>query len=148
MIWYDKWLQERDLDWFPRMQAMSLTIDEGESEQNELRNLQEKLESTTTLVYTLSQQLVELKEQVLSRTLSWGMGMGNYSHILFSTTTLVYTLSQQLVELKEQVLSRTLSWGVGMGNYSHILFSTTTLVYTLSQQLVELNEQILSCTLP
>ena len=46
------------------MQAMSLTIDEGESEQNELRNLQEKLESTTSLVHTLSQQLVELKEQV------------------------------------------------------------------------------------
>ena len=46
------------------MRAMSLAMDEGESEQNEMRNLQEKLESTTRLVYTLSQQLNELKEQV------------------------------------------------------------------------------------
>lgn len=46
------------------MRAMSLAIDEGESEQNEMRNLQEKLESTTRLVFTLSQQLNELKEQV------------------------------------------------------------------------------------
>ena len=46
------------------MRAMSLAMDEGESEQNEMRNLQEKLESTTRLVFTLSQQLTELKEQV------------------------------------------------------------------------------------
>lgn len=46
------------------MRAMSLAMDEGESEQNEMRNLQEKLESTTRLVFTLSQQLNELKEQV------------------------------------------------------------------------------------
>ena len=39
-------------------------MDEGESEQNEMRSLQEKLESTTRLVFTLSQQLSELKEQV------------------------------------------------------------------------------------
>ena len=39
-------------------------MDEGESEQNEMRSLQEKLESTTRLVFTLSQQLAELKEQV------------------------------------------------------------------------------------
>ena len=49
------------------MRAMSLAMDEGESEQNEMRNLQEKLESTTRLVFTLSQQLNELKEQVKSR---------------------------------------------------------------------------------
>ena len=46
------------------MRAMSLAMDEGESEQNEMRSLQEKLESTTRLVFTLSQQLSELKEQV------------------------------------------------------------------------------------
>ena len=50
---------------------MSLAMDEGESEQNEMRNLQEKLESTTRLVYTLSQQLNELKEQVIRRLCSW-----------------------------------------------------------------------------
>lgn len=49
------------------MRAMSLAVDEGESEQNEMRNLQEKLESTTRLVFTLSQQLNELKEQVKNR---------------------------------------------------------------------------------
>lgn len=50
---------------------MSLAMDEGESEQNEMRNLQEKLESTTRLVYTLSQQLNELKEQVIRHLCSW-----------------------------------------------------------------------------
>lgn len=57
-------IKEHNLEWFPRMRAMSLAIDEGESEQNEMRNLQEKLESTTRLVFTLSQQLNELKEQM------------------------------------------------------------------------------------
>lgn len=57
-------VKEHDLDWFPRMRAMSLAIDEGESEQSEIKNLQEKLESTTRLVYTLSQQLTDLKEQM------------------------------------------------------------------------------------
>jgi len=46
------------------MRAMSLAMDEGESEQNEMRSLQDKLEITTRLVFTLSQQLSELKEQV------------------------------------------------------------------------------------
>ena len=46
------------------MRAMSLAADDGEGEQNELRNLQTQLESTNKLVQTLSQQLSELKEQV------------------------------------------------------------------------------------
>ncbi len=52
------------MDWFPRMRAMSLAADDGEGEQNELRNLQQQLESTNKLVQTLSTQLSELKEQV------------------------------------------------------------------------------------
>lgn len=52
------------MDWFPRMRAMSLVSNEGDSEQNEIRNLQEKLESTMSLVKQLSGQLAELKEQV------------------------------------------------------------------------------------
>ena len=56
--------QEKNLDWFPRMRAMSLAADDGEGEQNELRNLQQQLESTNKLVQTLSSQLSELKEQV------------------------------------------------------------------------------------
>lgn len=56
--------QEHNLDWFPRMRAMSLVSSDGEGEQNEIRNLQEKLESTMRLVANLSGQLTELKEQV------------------------------------------------------------------------------------
>uniref|UniRef100_A0A670JE55 Inositol 1,4,5-trisphosphate receptor n=1 Tax=Podarcis muralis TaxID=64176 RepID=A0A670JE55_PODMU len=57
-------IKERNLDWFPRMRAMSLVSSDSEGEQNELRNLQEKLESTMKLVSNLSNQLSELKEQV------------------------------------------------------------------------------------
>lgn len=57
-------LQELNLDWFPRMRAMSLVSSDAEGEQNEIRNLQEKLESTMKLVCNLSGQLTELKDQV------------------------------------------------------------------------------------
>ena len=56
--------QEHNLDWFPRMRAMSLVSSDAEGEQNEIRNLQEKLDSTMRLVANLSGQLTELKEQV------------------------------------------------------------------------------------
>lgn len=56
--------QEQNLDWFPRMRAMSLVSSDADGEQNEIRNLQEKLESTMKLVSNLSGQLTELKEQV------------------------------------------------------------------------------------
>ena len=56
--------QEHNLDWFPRMRAMSLVSSDAEGEQNEIRNLQKKLESTMKLVANLSGQLTELKEQV------------------------------------------------------------------------------------
>lgn len=57
-------LQEKNLDWFPRMRAMSLVSSEGDNEQNEMRSLQEKMENTANLVAQLSGQLAELKEQV------------------------------------------------------------------------------------
>ncbi|XP_070192864.1 inositol 1,4,5-trisphosphate-gated calcium channel ITPR1-like isoform X2 [Littorina saxatilis] len=57
-------IKDRNLDWFPRMRAMSLTAEESEGEQNELRNLQVQLDSTNRLVQTLSSQLMELKEQM------------------------------------------------------------------------------------
>lgn len=56
--------QDHNLDWFPRMRAMSLVSSDAEGEQNEIRSLQEKLESTMKLVSNLSGQLTELKEQV------------------------------------------------------------------------------------
>ncbi|KAJ0028980.1 hypothetical protein NQD34_003977 [Periophthalmus magnuspinnatus] len=57
-------IAEKNLEWFPRMRAMSLVSSEGDSEQNEMRCLQEKLDSTVTLVAQLSSQLAELKEQM------------------------------------------------------------------------------------
>lgn len=56
--------QEQNLDWFPRMRAMSLVSSDADGEQNEMRSLQDKLESTMKLVSNLSGQLTELKEQV------------------------------------------------------------------------------------
>ncbi|NWI14284.1 ITPR3 protein, partial [Crypturellus soui] len=57
-------IKNKNLDWFPRMRAMSLVSNEGEGEQNEIRNLQDKLNSTMKLVSHLTSQLNELKEQV------------------------------------------------------------------------------------
>lgn len=65
-------LQEKNLDWFPRMRAMSLVSSEGESEQNEIRSLHERLDTTVSLVSQLSGQLSELKEQVTYSTPSNG----------------------------------------------------------------------------
>uniref|UniRef100_A0A8C4ZUA4 Inositol 1,4,5-trisphosphate receptor n=1 Tax=Gadus morhua TaxID=8049 RepID=A0A8C4ZUA4_GADMO len=61
-------IRDHNLDWFPRMRAMSLVSSDADGEQNEIRNLQEKLESTMKLVTNLSGQLTELKEQVRSNT--------------------------------------------------------------------------------
>uniref|UniRef100_A0A8C0EVI2 Inositol 1,4,5-trisphosphate receptor n=1 Tax=Bubo bubo TaxID=30461 RepID=A0A8C0EVI2_BUBBB len=68
---------EKNLDWFPRMRAMSLVSNEGDSEQNEIRNLQERLETTMSLVKQLSSQLAELKEQVkqVRRRAKWELVM-------------------------------------------------------------------------
>lgn len=57
-------LQNNNLDWFPRMQAMSLVVTDGDGEQNEMRMLQDKLGATMKVVNTLTTQLTELKEQV------------------------------------------------------------------------------------
>ncbi|XP_050314541.1 inositol 1,4,5-trisphosphate receptor isoform X2 [Anthonomus grandis grandis] len=53
-----------NLDWFPRLRAISLAAVEGDGEQIELRSLQNVLESTQGLVKNLSNQLLELKEQM------------------------------------------------------------------------------------
>ncbi|XP_061687422.1 inositol 1,4,5-trisphosphate receptor type 1 isoform X14 [Syngnathoides biaculeatus] len=57
-------IRDHNLDWFPRMRAMSLVSSDADGEQNEIRSLQEKLESTIKLVSNLSGQLTELKEQM------------------------------------------------------------------------------------
>uniref|UniRef100_A0A8B9LAA6 Inositol 1,4,5-trisphosphate receptor n=1 Tax=Astyanax mexicanus TaxID=7994 RepID=A0A8B9LAA6_ASTMX len=57
-------IKNKNLDWFPRMQAMSLVVTEGEGEQNEMRNLQDRLSATMKVVTQLTSQLAELKEQM------------------------------------------------------------------------------------
>uniref|UniRef100_A0A3Q3ES36 Inositol 1,4,5-trisphosphate receptor n=1 Tax=Kryptolebias marmoratus TaxID=37003 RepID=A0A3Q3ES36_KRYMA len=57
-------IKNNNLDWFPRMQAMSLVVTDGDGEQNEMRMLQDKLANTMNVVTTLTAQLNELKEQV------------------------------------------------------------------------------------
>ncbi|XP_019743314.1 inositol 1,4,5-trisphosphate-gated calcium channel ITPR3 [Hippocampus comes] len=57
-------IKNNNLDWFPRMQAMSLVVTDGDGEQNEMRMLQDKLASTMKVVMTLTMQLTELKEQM------------------------------------------------------------------------------------
>ncbi|KAM7308325.1 inositol 1,4,5-trisphosphate receptor type 1 isoform X2 [Ixodes scapularis] len=69
----DTMIKEKNLEWFPRMRAMSLAADEAESEQNEMRTLQSQLEETQRLVATLSRQLADLRDQV---GLFWGTGRG------------------------------------------------------------------------
>ncbi|MCI4380792.1 hypothetical protein PGIGA_G00244100 [Pangasianodon gigas] len=57
-------IKNKNLDWFPRMQAMSLVVSEGEGEQNEMRILQDRLSTTMKVVTHLTGQLTELKEQM------------------------------------------------------------------------------------
>ncbi|XP_071314904.1 inositol 1,4,5-trisphosphate-gated calcium channel ITPR3 isoform X2 [Trachinotus anak] len=57
-------IKNNNLDWFPRMQAMSLVVTDGDGEQNEMRMLQDKLAATMKVVTTLTSQLTELKEQM------------------------------------------------------------------------------------
>nr|XP_046199728.1 inositol 1,4,5-trisphosphate receptor type 3-like [Oncorhynchus gorbuscha] len=57
-------IKSKNLDWFPRMQAMSLVVTDGDGEQNEMRNLQDRLTSTMNVVSQLTGQLTELKEQM------------------------------------------------------------------------------------
>ena len=56
--------QERCLDWFPRLRAISLAVEDVEGEQNEWRSLHNQLEATQELVKTLSSQLSDLRDQM------------------------------------------------------------------------------------
>ncbi|KAF7210487.1 transcript variant X2 [Nothobranchius furzeri] len=57
-------IKNNNLDWFPRMQAMSLVVTDSDGEQNEMRMLQDKLASTMKVVMNLTTQLNDLKEQM------------------------------------------------------------------------------------
>ena len=58
-------LQNKNLEWFPRMRAMSLDSSEKDEEDNEINHLKQKFELTNSLVINLSKQLEELKESVI-----------------------------------------------------------------------------------
>ena len=60
-------IEKKNLDWFPRLRAISLAAAEQDSEdaeQSEKRSLLSQLEITQTMVSNLSRQLMDLKEQV------------------------------------------------------------------------------------
>ncbi|KAM3832398.1 inositol 1,4,5-trisphosphate-gated calcium channel ITPR2 isoform 1-T1 [Vipera latastei] len=83
-------IAEKNLEWFPRMRAMSLVSNEGDNEQNEIRNLQERLESTMSLVKQLSSQLAELKEQMTEQRKNkqrLGFLGSNAAHVNHHTST-------------------------------------------------------------
>ncbi|KAG8201575.1 hypothetical protein JTE90_011244 [Oedothorax gibbosus] len=75
-------IKDHNLDWFPRMRAMSLAADEAEGEQNEIRTLQVQLESTQKLVSTLSHQLSELRDQMTEALLLLFRSLGDHAEIL------------------------------------------------------------------
>nr|XP_039253543.1 inositol 1,4,5-trisphosphate receptor type 1-like isoform X2 [Styela clava] len=52
------------LEWFPRMQAMSLKAGDEADENSDVRSLCQQLENTTALVSQLSKQLQDLQDQV------------------------------------------------------------------------------------
>merc|ERR1711915_1054001 len=69
-------VKNRCLDWFPRLRAISLAVEEVEGEQNELRTLQAQLEATQALMNNLSLQLGNLRDQMTEqRKLKQRMGL-------------------------------------------------------------------------
>ena len=79
----DAIVKDKNLEWFPRLRAISLAAAEQnneEAEQSEMRSLQVQLEATQSLVGTLSRQLAELRDQVC------------YSHILSPNLTKIVDL--------------------------------------------------------
>lgn len=90
------------------MRAMSLVSSDSEGEQNELRNLQEKLESTMKLVSNLSGQLSELKDQVRERRLPVRTRVHMHTHHTHTCTPAHHTRAHTL-----KCNEGTLPWGAG-----------------------------------
>lgn len=62
---YDCFVQSNNLDWFPRLRALSLMGGgEGEGGELELRALQAQLDRAQRAVHTLTDLLTELRDQV------------------------------------------------------------------------------------
>ena len=54
-------INEKNLDWFPRMRALSLDNNEGDNEQNEVRTFQDEIRK---FMANMNQQIREIQEQV------------------------------------------------------------------------------------
>jgi len=57
-------VKDRCLDWFPRLRAISLAVEDVDGEQNEWKTLQSQLDQTQRLVQQLSSQLADLRDQM------------------------------------------------------------------------------------
>jgi len=57
-------VKDRCLEWFPRLRAISLKVEDADGEQNELKTLQGQLDQTQRLVQQLSGQLADLRDQM------------------------------------------------------------------------------------
>jgi len=57
-------VKEKNMEWFPRLRAICLKVEEGDGEQNEWKSLQEQLDATQKLVLQLSGQLADLRDQM------------------------------------------------------------------------------------
>ena len=60
-------MQRRNLDWFPRLRALSLATEDSEAEQNDANSMHQLLRETQSLVRHLSAQLQDVKEKVRCR---------------------------------------------------------------------------------
>lgn len=57
-------IEKKQLDWFPHLRCMSLSLGEAEQEQEDMKALQLQLEQTNSLVDNLAKQLEGLREQM------------------------------------------------------------------------------------
>lgn len=84
------------------MQAMSLVVTDGDGEQNEMRMLQDKLAATMKVVTTLTTQLTELKEQVLTQsTKIQNLFLALWRHVASSALT-VHPVPLQMTEQRKR----------------------------------------------
>lgn len=60
-------IQRRNLEWFPRMRAISLDTSGKEEEENELCFLRKSLELSNNSVTNLGKQVEDLKDLIMSK---------------------------------------------------------------------------------
>nr|XP_040580259.1 inositol 1,4,5-trisphosphate receptor-like isoform X2 [Lepeophtheirus salmonis] len=89
-------VKHRCLEWFPRLKAISLAVEDVDGEQNEWRSLHNQLEATQGLVQILSSQLTELRDQMTEqRKQKQRMGLLNTTPSLLNLGNGVLQQQQQ-----------------------------------------------------